>query len=113
MPIYDFHCRGCGEFRAMLPISRRNDPMACPDCAGIASRLVMAPNLATMSPLVRKASAINERSRHEPRVRESHSCGSGCGCGTGKKIRPERKKETKLGVLAAQKPGARPWMLGH
>jgi putative FmdB family regulatory protein len=113
MPIYDFDCSECGEFRVMLPISHRNDPMRCPDCARPAVRLVMAPNLATMSPAVRKASAINERSRHEPRVRESHSCGSGCGCGTGKRIRPERKKDTKLGVLTGQKAGARPWMLGH
>lgn len=113
MPIYDFNCGDCGEFRAMLPISRRHDPIACPDCSRTAVRLVTAPHLATMSPMVRKASAINERSRHEPRIRDSHSCGSGCGCGTGKKIRPERKKETKLGVLAGQKPGARPWMLGH
>ncbi len=113
MPIYDFNCQHCGDFQAMLTISERNDPTRCPGCARTARRLVMAPNLAVMNPVARKASAINERSRHEPRIRESHTCGSGCGCGTSTKIRPARKRDTKLGVLAGQKPGARPWMLGH
>lgn len=111
MPVYDFSCSHCGDFRSLLTIDERNDPTPCPTCSRIGQRLILAPNLALMSPIKRKASAVNEKSRHEPAVRTSHSCGSGCGCGT--KIRPTRTKETKLGVLNSQKPTARPWMLGH
>jgi putative FmdB family regulatory protein len=111
MPVYDFTCVRCGDFRELLAIDERNQPVACPNCAGLSQRLILAPNLALMSPIKRKANAINEKSRHEPRMSTGHSCGSGCGCGT--KIRPVRTKETKLGVLQSQKATARPWMLGH
>ena len=111
MPLYDFSCGECGEFSCFKPMEQRNDPTPCPSCSRLARRLILAPNLAIMNPLVRKATAINEKSRHEPRVSGSHSCGSGCGCGT--KIRPKRTRETKLGKLESQKATARPWMLGH
>lgn len=114
MPVYDFSCPECGDFRALLTIDERNDPTPCPECSRVGRRLILAPNLALMSPVKRKAHAVNEKSRHEPRISNAHSCGSGCGCGTtGTKIRPTRTKETKLGVLNSQKPSARPWMLGH
>ena len=111
MPVYDFTCEDCGDFSEFLPIERRNEPIPCPSCEKNGRRLILAPNLALMNPLRRRATAINEKARHEPRVSTGHSCGSGCGCGT--KIRPVRTKETKLGVLQSQKPSARPWMLGH
>ncbi len=111
MPLYDFTCFDCGDFSAFRSIAERNDPEFCPVCSSIARRRILAPNLSMMNPMVRKASAINEKSRHEPRIRDAHSCGSGCGCGT--KIRPGRTRETKLGKLNGQKPSARPWMLGH
>jgi len=111
MPVYDFTCSDCGDFRALLTILERNEPTTCPSCAQVGQRLILAPNLALMNPIKRKATAVNEKSRHEPRISSGHSCGSGCGCGT--KIRPSRTKETKLGVLQGQKATARPWMLGH
>lgn len=111
MPVYDFTCENCGDFRELRTINERNDPTTCPTCSRVGRRLILAPNLALMNPIKRKATAINEKSRHEPRVSTAHSCGSGCGCGT--KIRPGRVKETKLGKLQGQKATARPWMLGH
>lgn len=111
MPLYDFSCGDCGEFSVFLSIEERNNSVECPTCSQSAKRLILAPNLALMNPFTRKATAINEKSRHEPRMSTGHSCGSGCGCGT--KIRPARTKETKLGVLQGQKASARPWMLGH
>ena len=101
MPIYQYRCRDCGDFQAMKTIADRNSPEICPSCGVIARRIVLAPNLAVMNATVRRATAINEKSRHEPKVRESHSCGSGCGCGPkSTKIRPDRKRETGVGVLA-------------
>lgn len=111
MPVYDFACGTCGDFRAFLTIDERNLPTTCPSCLEIGRRLILAPNLAMMNPNTRKAHGINERSRHEPRVSQSHTCASGCGCGS--KVRPARTKETKLGKLNTQKASARPWMLGH
>ncbi len=75
--------------------------------------MILAPGLALMNPGLRKAHGVNEKSRHEPNIRESHSCGSGCGCGSGTRIRKNSVKETKLGKLQSQKATARPWMLGH
>lgn len=112
MPVYDFRCEDCGDFRSFLDIDRRNDPVECPSCTAVARRRILAPNLAMMNPVVRNAHTVNERSRHEPKVRESHQCGSGCGC-SGKRARPARTQETKLGRLNGQKASARPWMLGH
>ena len=114
MPVYDFACQDCGDFREFLAIDERNNPVPCPSCSRIARRVILAPNLALMSPVGRRAAAINEKSRHEPRVSGGHSCGSGCGCCSGAtKIRKNRVRETKLGTLQSQKPTARPWMLGH
>ena len=114
MPVYDFACQDCGDFREFLAIDERNNPVPCPSCSRIARRVILAPNLALMNPVGRRAAAINEKSRHEPRVSGGHSCGSGCGCGSGAtKIRKNRVRETKLGTLQSQKPTARPWMLGH
>lgn len=111
MPIYDFACNNCGTFRIFLTVEGRNQPVACPSCLGSGKRLILAPNLAMMNPNTRKAHCINERSRHEPRVSQAHTCASGCGCGS--KVRPARTRETKLGKLQSQKASARPWMLGH
>ncbi|WP_411826772.1 FmdB family zinc ribbon protein [Luteolibacter sp. AS25] len=115
MPLYDFTCRDCGDFRELRTIAERSDPAACPTCKKVAQRLILAPGLALMDGGLRKAHGVNEKSRHEPSIRESHSCSSRCGCGSGgdSKIRKNTVKETKLGKLQSQKATARPWMLGH
>lgn len=113
MPVYDFNCGECGDFRELRSMAERNKPATCPDCKNSARRLILAPRLSLMNPSLRKAHGVNEKSRHEPNIRESHSCGSGCGCGSSSKIRKNSVKETKFGKLQSQKPTARPWMLGH
>lgn len=114
MPLYDFECECCGSFQEFRSIEERNEPLLCPYCELESRRLILAPNLALMSPVRKHAYATNERSRHEPKMSTAHNCNSRCGCGTkGQKIRPDRVKETKLGKLQSQKATARPWMLGH
>ncbi len=113
MPLYNFHCNDCGEFYLFRSIDTRNDPAACPECSADASRLILAPNLSIMSPSVRRAHSVNERSRHEPKISGTHTCSSSCGCGTGKKVKPTLTRETKLGKLNASRATSRPWMLGH
>lgn len=112
MPYYDYDCNSCGEFRLFRSIAERNAPAPCPHCAAVGRRIILAPNLAVMNPQIRKAVAVNERSRHEPRVSKSrHGCGSGCGCGT--PVRQKRVRKTGLGTAQSGKAGSRPWMLGH
>jgi|GEM_PF-635744 len=118
MPGYPFQCTECDdEFTLFRSIAERSKPAACPDCGGVAQRLVCAPNLALMSPIRRNAAVRNERSQHEPRISNSkgHTCRSGCGCGGPKsKIADKPLAKTKLGDVKVQKKrNARPWMLGH
>lgn len=112
MPVYVYTCGGCGEFQAFRSIEERNAPASCPHCEEPARRIISSPNLALMPAAGRRAHAVNERSRHEPRLSGGgHSCGSGCGCGT--PVRNQQLRRTKLGEAQGQKAGARPWMLGH
>jgi len=33
MPIYEYTCKQCGAtFEELLPLSRANDPVSCPEC---------------------------------------------------------------------------------
>lgn len=106
MPVYDYHCAACDtEFTLLLPMSRSGDPAPCPSCAHAAARVISAPHLSTMRADVRKAHQVNERSAHEPQMRQGHRCGAGCSHHShGKTEQPALKQ-----VSSAK----RPWMLGH
>lgn len=104
MPLYDYRCPACGDFRAWRRMSEAHDPTECPHCAGRAPRAVVAPNLALMPGNRRIAHQRNEKSAHEPKVvsgrgvhaahahhGHSHAHGHGHQHGT----------------------GGRPWMIGH
>ena len=98
MPIYEFECSEHGCFELTRPMARVREPAACPECGALAKRLLSAPNLATGSAVGRKATAINERSQHEPRVSERHvSKASG---------EPEKRA-----VYTSR--GGYPWAIGH
>lgn len=110
MPTYDYRCRDCGDFAALRPMSRRDDPCACPSCGSFAERaLVAAPSLAGMPAASRRAHAINERSAHAPKESgRGHGAGCGCCAGGGK---------VKLAGAPAGapkgNPNGRPWMISH
>ena len=113
MPTYDYHCAACGDFDALRPLARRDEPAECPMCGALSSRVfAAAPRLALMDAGTRLAMATNERARHEPMrlsdaVRKRH--GSGCGCCT-----PGRRGAT-LTAPNGNKTfvGKRPWMISH
>lgn len=111
MPVYEFECESCGPFSELRTISERDRPATCAFCDGPAARLISAPNLALMPPVLRMASARNERSQHEPRVGTKPSCCSGSRCSH------KRGKTTtadgKPALRASRKKNRRPWMLGH
>ena len=109
MPMYDYHCDSCGGFSALRPLSEFREPMACPSCSAIATRVISAPNLAVMSASNRAAWERNERSAHEPR---RGSCSSGT---CGHSHHHHHNKPAAPGAAPIKKPASqtRPWMLGH
>ncbi|ARP93891.1 FmdB family zinc ribbon protein [Bordetella genomosp. 13] len=110
MPTYDYCCEQCGEFSALRPLARRNEPAACPACGAQSGRtLGAAPALGVIGGAMRRALAANERSAHEPRsTRAGH--GMNCGCCSGGK----RAGRTRIAADGSKTfAGARPWMIGH
>jgi putative FmdB family regulatory protein len=102
MPVYDYACSVCGPFRALRPMADYADPQPCETCGRPAPRAILAaPAIAGLDQNVRRALAINEQARHEPR-RSRLSHGSSCGCCRGS------------GPPAAKSfVGRRPWMISH
>jgi putative FmdB family regulatory protein len=68
MPLYDYRCSACGDFRAWRRMSEAAEPAECPSCAAPAARAVVAPSLALMNGHTRIAHQRNEKSAHEPQV---------------------------------------------
>jgi putative FmdB family regulatory protein len=114
MPTYDYACADCGSFDALRPMSRRDEPAACPGC-GIGSPRIFAsaPRLASLDAGVRTAIETNERARHEPKsssdyARLRHPSGCGC-CSTSVK-----RGATVRGANGNKAfPSKRPWMISH
>jgi len=94
MPIYEYDCDAHGGFERELPMREAHRQAACPSCGASSRRVLSVPNVAQLSSGNRKAHAINEKSRHEPRVvtRESRPASD------------QRQVHTGHG---------RPWSIGH
>lgn len=107
MPVYDYLCASCGPFSGRRPMAEAGLPLACPDCAAPAPRMVTAPQLNLMSATRRGIDSRNEKSAHAPEVvhkpkhHESGHCGHGAGHAHGAHSH------------AAAHPPSRPWMIGH
>ncbi|MGV6875530.1 FmdB family zinc ribbon protein [Pseudochelatococcus sp. B33] len=111
MPYYEYECGRCGVFTALRPMARYAEPHDCPECGAEAPRvLYTAPAMATMASSRRMAYAVNERSRHEPRLASSGH-GAGCACCSPGKLGKGRVATSANGVKSF--PTARPWMISH
>lgn len=110
MPVYEYACPDCGGFAALRPMKEYQNPAACPQCGGASPRaLLTAPALAGLPAAQRRAHAINEQARHEPRLasRMEKNHRPGCGCCTkksGASLTPHGEKVF---------PKQRPWMISH
>ena len=108
MPLYDYRCDGCGDFRAWQSMNQSDADVACPSCAQDASRQVTAPSLALMPANNRIAHGRNEKSADQPEVVKRSSMpaenkgGSHAHCGHGQ----------GHGQGYGHSHG-RPWMIGH
>jgi putative FmdB family regulatory protein len=49
MPLYDYRCDACGDFRAFRPMSEAQASQPCPHCSALAPRRMSAPFLAGAS----------------------------------------------------------------
>ena len=110
MPLYDYRCDACGDFRDWRAMAQSHEPAACPICGSLSRRRVASPFIAFMSPHTRTAHQRNEKSAHEPkvmtrdqldrmggRVGHDHSHGPG----------PQRRLEPGLRTASKR------WMIGH
>ncbi|MBP8301472.1 MAG: zinc ribbon domain-containing protein [Planctomycetes bacterium] len=74
MPIYDYHCAGCGAFREARPMAESRTPQPCPACGAASERAISAPFLARGDQPRPAAS----RSPGNGRVPWRAACGLGC-----------------------------------
>jgi putative FmdB family regulatory protein len=109
MPLYDYHCEDCGDFRAWRSMSASDADAACPACAGSASRLVTAPSLALMPANSRVAHARNEKSADQPEV-VTRSSSHGQQKGRAHAYCSHGHDHGKAGLSHSH---GRPWMIGH
>jgi putative FmdB family regulatory protein len=112
MPLYDYHCPSCGDFRAWRPMREAGDPTDCPECRARVGRTMVAPNLALMPSHNRIAHQRNERSAHEPRVASNGEVRAGK---TGPSAdhhhhhHHQRVRGPEPGLVQSH----RPWSVGH
>lgn len=106
MPLYDYRCTDCGDFRSWQSMSQSDAEAICPNCAKGASRLVTAPSLALMPANNRIAHSRNERSADQPVVATRSSMDHRSGdtrCSHG-------HHHHSNGLSHSH---GRPWMIGH
>ena len=81
MPLYDFRCARCGEFRARGSIQAAGAPAACPLCGAACAKLLSAPFLgggaAASGWLARPQLQAQTQAG---RANWRHACGFGCNC---------------------------------
>ena len=97
MPLYAFVCESCGPFDEFRPVEDAAEPMACPSCAGPATRVLTTP--AALRPAaIRSAEARNEKSAHEPAVRSG---------------REQPPQDAPAPPPKPHHSHGRPWQIGH
>ncbi len=74
MPLYDYRCATCGEFREFRPMMESSLSPACPVCGALSERVIAAPFLAAMDP----NSGIAHRRNGQTGI--PRACGHAHGC---------------------------------
>ena len=103
MPLYDYECMTCGEFREWRKMSEWEASVPCPNCSLPAPRRAAAPMLAVLS--------TNNRIAHEPKVlRRQDLSPHHRHHGHRHEVNPLLKQQ--FGEVHRSPPD-RPWMVGH
>jgi len=50
MPLYDYRCASCGDFREFRPMTESGTSLVCPVCGAPSERVIAAPFLAGRDP---------------------------------------------------------------
>lgn len=74
MPMYDYNCAQCGDFREIRPMIEFRTPQACPVCGEASNRALSAPFLARGD---QPRAAVSKPSENV-RVPWRTACGLGC-----------------------------------
>lgn len=111
MPIYEYECCKHGAFESFRPMAESQMAQPCPSCGTASPRVVLsAVAFSAVSSVSRKAHAVNETARHEPKSsKQLH--GSGCSCCSGGKRNSNKTLRGRGGERSF--PQSRPWMISH
>jgi putative FmdB family regulatory protein len=77
MPLYDYRCRACGDFRALRRMMESGTPVPCPECGALSERTLAAPFLAGKGPAAAGSSdqtRIPWRATCKPGCSHAHGC---------------------------------------
>jgi putative FmdB family regulatory protein len=74
MPLYDYRCLSCGDFREFRPMWESGTTRLCPVCGATSDRVISAPFLAGSH----SGGDMARRRGRSPGA--SHACGHGHGC---------------------------------
>lgn len=74
MPMYDYRCTRCGNFREIRPMMESRTPRACPACGDASERVLSAPFLAGGD----QQGRVEGRHPSNARVSWRSACGLGC-----------------------------------
>ena len=116
MPLYDYRCDTCGDFRDWQPMDRSQDPAGCPTCGDPADRRVAMPFIAALPAHTRIAHARNEKSAHEPRLMsrsELNAHGGHLGHGHCHGHSHGQGVPLARGLEPGLKRSPKQWMVGH
>lgn len=74
MPLYDYRCGSCGDFREFRPMTESSTSRVCPICGAPSQRMISAPFLAGKDP----NSQITHPRNDQTSVPWRATCGLGC-----------------------------------
>ena len=74
MPLYDYRCASCGDFREFRPMTQSSASQVCPVCGAPSQRVLTAPFLAAKDPNSGVAHQRNEQ------ISVGRACGHAHGC---------------------------------
>jgi putative FmdB family regulatory protein len=74
MPLYDYSCVTCGDFREFRPMRESTVSQVCPLCGARSERVIAAPFLAAREPSSGGAPQPNAPTSFRRRCGHAHGC---------------------------------------
>jgi putative FmdB family regulatory protein len=81
MPLYDYRCVSCGDFREFRPMTESTTSRGCPVCGAPSERVLAAPFLAGMDPNSRIGHRRNDVTSFPRACGHAHGCSHSHGAG--------------------------------